>query len=127
VLLGHACLATTDVALSACLLALAYHFRAGRAAGWRRRVALPALWFGLTFLAKATGLVFGALCLLAVELEWWLRSGALGRTADGRGWLRALGARVGRSARDLGLIAGGGLLLAALYCGNDRDPFRPLE
>ena len=37
-LLAHASLATTDVALTACMLALAYHFREGRTSGWRLRV-----------------------------------------------------------------------------------------
>jgi hypothetical protein len=71
-LLAHASLATTDVAVSACLLALAYHFYAGRQATWWWRVALPGGWFGAAILAKASGLVFGPLCLLAVEAHrWW--------------------------------------------------------
>src|SRR5579871_3490164 len=41
-LLAHASLATTDVALTACLLALFYHFRLGRSCPWRRRVLIPA-------------------------------------------------------------------------------------
>jgi len=68
-LLAHAALATTDVAISACLLALVYHFRTGRQAGWRRRVGVPAFWFAAAVLAKASGLVFGPLCLMLVELE----------------------------------------------------------
>ena len=58
-LLAHASLATTDVAVTACLLALLYHFRAARDASWRRRVLVPAMWFALAVLAKASGLVFG--------------------------------------------------------------------
>ena len=51
--LAHASLATTDLAISACLLALVYHFRRGRD---RRgcRVGVPALWFGLSLAAKAS-------------------------------------------------------------------------
>src|SRR5437868_3383949 len=49
-LLAHASLATTDIAITACLLALGYSFRAGREAGWGRRVAVPACWFGATLL-----------------------------------------------------------------------------
>ncbi|MGH7134677.1 MAG: ArnT family glycosyltransferase [Pirellulales bacterium] len=66
-LLAHASLATTDIAVSACLLALVYHFYTGRERGWCRRVGLPGAWFGLAVLAKASALVFGPLCLLAVE------------------------------------------------------------
>jgi hypothetical protein len=71
-LLAHASLATTDLAVTACLLAMVYHYRTEREAGWVRRVALPALWFAATLLAKASGLVFGPLCLLVVEWEYFL-------------------------------------------------------
>jgi hypothetical protein len=69
-LLAHASLATTDLAVTACLLAMVYHYRTGRDARWFRRVAVPAFWFGATVLAKASGLVFGPVCLLVVELEY---------------------------------------------------------
>ncbi len=87
-LLAHACLATKDIAVSACLLALVYHFRTRREAIWRRRVGWPAFWYGAAILAKASGLVFGPLCLLAVELERLIREKGLSlwprvRTADG--------------------------------------------
>jgi hypothetical protein len=73
-LLAHAALATTDIAVSACLLALVYHFHTGRERRWPRRVGLPALWFAAAVLAKASGLVFGPLCLAMVELERHLGS-----------------------------------------------------
>jgi hypothetical protein len=79
VLLAHASLATTDIAITACLLALVYHFRTGREAGWFRRIALPGAWFAASLLAKASALVFGPLCLLAVELEWGLFNRSLMR------------------------------------------------
>src|SRR5207247_1923716 len=68
-LLAHAGLATTDLAVTACLLALVYQYRAGRSAGWFRRLALPVLWFAATALSKASGVVFAPLVLLAVEIE----------------------------------------------------------
>jgi hypothetical protein len=76
-LLAHASLATTDIAISACLLALAYHFAAGREGDWRRRVALPGLCFGAALLAKASGLVFGPLLMAVVELDRLARNGQL--------------------------------------------------
>lgn len=112
--LAHAGLATTDIAVSACVLALVYHFRTGRDAGWFRRLALPSFWFGAALLAKASSLVFGPLCLLAVEWERLLRTGA-GSFRD----------RCGRRAcwrpcrRDLKVILPAGLMLAFLYCGCD--------
>src|SRR5262249_57862459 len=74
-LLAHATLATTDIAVTACVLALVYHFRAGREAGWPRRVAVPAFWFGAAVLAKASGLVYGGICLLVLEVERLARTG----------------------------------------------------
>src|SRR5690242_8640612 len=70
ILLAHASLATTDLAVTACLLALVYHFRTGREAGWVRRKAVPACWFAASLLAKASSLVFGPICLFVVELEY---------------------------------------------------------
>jgi hypothetical protein len=113
VLLGHASLATADVALSACLLALAYHYHQGRERRWLARIGLPAFWFGMAFLAKVSGLGFGLLCLGFVEWEHLRRDG---------GWRRWPG-----SLRDLSLVVTGGLLLAAFWCGDDRDPYRPLS
>jgi len=115
VLLGHASLATADVALSACLLALAYHHRSGREGRWGRRLVLPGFWFGMAFLAKASGLVCGGLCLVIIECEYLLRSG---------GWRNRL--FLLRSFCDLSLVVAGGLLLAGFWCGDDRDPRRPL-
>ncbi|HEV3004544.1 MAG TPA: hypothetical protein VGX78_08780, partial [Pirellulales bacterium] len=68
-LLAHASLATTDLAISACLLALVYHWRLGRDRTWPWRVGWPAFWFAAAVLAKASGLVFGPLCMAAVEIH----------------------------------------------------------
>jgi hypothetical protein len=103
-LLAHAALATTDIALAACLLALVYHFRTARTARWPRRVAVPTLWFAAALLAKASALVIGPLCLLVVELE--------------RRWATGVGG-AGRALRDLAWIVGAGLLLVFLFCGSD--------
>jgi hypothetical protein len=101
--LAHASLATTDLAVTACLLAFVYHYRTGRDRGWVPRVALPAFWFGATVLAKASGLVFGPICILAVELSLF-RRGTWGMA----------GVR-----RDFTQILAGGLLVTFLYCGTD--------
>jgi hypothetical protein len=118
VLLGHASLATADVALSACLLALVYHYRTGREENGWRRVALPVFWFGMTFLAKANGPVFAAVCLLVVEAQYLLQVWPVGS--------RRIGRQLRRSITTLVIVAGGGLLLAAVGAGDDRDPYRPL-
>lgn len=110
-LLAHAALATTDIAVSAAVLALAYHFRAGRSRGWWLRVALPSAWLGVAVLAKASGLVFGSICLFVIECERLLRTG-------GTGW-RGLWSASAAFRRDGAQIVGLGLLLAFAYCGSD--------
>jgi hypothetical protein len=68
VLLGLASLATTDLALTASLLALLAAYEAGRGRGWGRRVLVPAGAAGLALLAKASALLFAPVCLAAAEL-----------------------------------------------------------
>jgi hypothetical protein len=114
--LAHASLATTDIAISACLLAFVVHFREGRDnPRWLCRVGLPAFWFAAAILAKASGLVFAPLCAIAVELErrWdtaipglWLR------------WRHAIGSLFARrNLADYAQVAVGGLALTFLYVG----------
>jgi hypothetical protein len=115
-LLAHASLATTDVAVSACLLALFYHFRGGRVGSWRQRVLVPAVWFALAVLAKASGLVFGIIGLCMVELEYRLT------TTPGTVslWRRIRAALVECSfRRDLMQICTLGLMAVFCYCGSD--------
>jgi hypothetical protein len=149
--LAHAGLATTDLAITACILAFVYHFRTGREAGWFRRVGLPTFWFGACLLAKASGLVYGPVCMLVVEAERLARRARRG----GRGavgWALPTGgdpggqcppysptppspppARLGQRVaaawaafrplrRDGVRIFLGGLLLTFIYCGCDWKP-----
>jgi 4-amino-4-deoxy-L-arabinose transferase-like glycosyltransferase len=118
-LAAHAALATTDIAVAACLLALAYHFRVHREGGWWRRVAWPGLWFGLAVLAKASGLVFGGLCLLVLEGErcgWWRSRPASASPPP----------RFSASLKDLFQIGLIGMVLVFVYCGSDWKPQRSL-
>jgi hypothetical protein len=64
-LLAHAALATTDIAVTACMLMFAYHHRVGFGAGSFRRVVIPGLCFGVALMAKASSLVFAPLVMLA--------------------------------------------------------------
>jgi hypothetical protein len=122
-LLAHASLATTDIAVSACLLALVYHYRVGRGGGWWRRVALPMFWYAAAVSAKASALVFGPLCMLVVELcvadNPWTVLSSFCRLPF---WKQrgAEGAGPGSSSRrDLVWIVTGGLVLVFVYCGSD--------
>jgi hypothetical protein len=114
--LAHAALATTDISISACLLAFVYHFRMGRDGGWWWRVGVPTLWFGAAMLAKASALAFAPLCMLALEVERILgadpvdESNVMVRIWRGVRW------------RELTTITAGGLVLTFLYCGCDWQP-----
>jgi hypothetical protein len=124
-LLAHAGLATTDIAVTACLLAFVYHFRTGRDGGWLRRVGLPALWFAAAVLAKASGLVFGPVCLVAMELDRVVRAGdPVGeeRRSSLLGWALGIVMRLLASWRDCVQIFGIGLVLVFVYCGSDWQP-----
>jgi hypothetical protein len=123
-LLAHASLGGTDIAITACLVALVYHFLNGREAGWRRRLTWPALWYGIALVAKASGLVFGPLCMVVIELERLARNGTLRWPARGqfRAWCRETWEQLRPLRRDLAVIMAGGLALAFLYCGCDWKP-----
>lgn len=123
-MLAHAGLATTDLAISACLLALVYHFQTGRAKRWPGRVLLPALWFGLALLAKASALVYAPVCLLVVGLEHLMRTQVVPALAS-RSWRALAGASwswLRPLRRDLTWILTGGLALTFVYCGSDWKP-----
>jgi hypothetical protein len=123
--LAHACLATKDIAISACLLALVYHFRVGRESGWWRRVGVPGFWFGMALLSKASALVFGPLALFAVEVERLIRQPPTPPSDPnpGRGWRHwwRLLTPWRRDVCQLGLL---GLGLMFIYCGSDWCPQR---
>ena len=120
-LLAHAALATTDIAVTACLMLFAVEFRAGRGRGWSRAVGVPSLLYGVAILAKASALVFAPLLMLVLECEFLSRSRAFAEIADGGLKKRALFLRDGLwdFRRDFFKIIGLGLLATFLYCGSD--------
>ena len=133
-LLAHASLATTDIAVTACLLALLYHFRTGRESGWFLRVGLPMFWFAAAVLAKASGMVFGPICICVIELERLLRNQSpksnlnlnpnpTPTPTQNRSLLPRVKTFLLESLRpmrrDLWQIGAGGMLLVFLYCGSD--------
>jgi hypothetical protein len=112
-LLAHATLASTDLALTACLLAFLFHFRAGRDSDSRfRRVVVPGIWYGVALLAKASALAFAPIGMLAIEAERWLREDAELPRRPILGRLRAFV----NDFLQVGLI---GFVLIFLYCGTD--------
>lgn len=131
-LLAHASLATTDIAITACLLALVYHFRQGRQRAWWLRVGVPTIWFAAALLAKVSGMVFGPICLFVIEAERLYRMGAFRRQsqvatsagAAASGWWSALTGYVGcfrPFMKDFWQIWLLGFLLVFVYCGSDWE------
>jgi hypothetical protein len=125
ILLGHASLATTDIAVTALVVAPMYHFAAGRGRGWKHRVGIPALLCGLAILSKASAVIFVPLCLLAAEVERLWPAIAKSDSTRPRSiseWVAAFKLQFKPFWRDLREIIGIGLLITILYCGSGWHP-----
>jgi hypothetical protein len=71
IFLGHASLAATDLAFTACLTFFVVVYKSGRDAGPLRRLVLPTIAFAMAFLAKLSALTFVPICIVALEIEHW--------------------------------------------------------
>ncbi len=112
VLLGHAALANADVPVTACLVALTYHFAVGRDQGFWRRVGIPGLWYGAALLAKASTVMLGPVCLVGVEVA---RALAPAKSAAAP----PVPPTVKRFVRDWAAMAAIALGITFVYCGSD--------
>jgi hypothetical protein len=139
-LLAHAGVGTADIGVTACLLALTYHFLTGRGRRWPLRVGLPMMLYGVALAAKSSALVFGPICLLAVELDRLCRTSTpspypLPRGGEGRvrgmerpaaeTWrerLRRWRDELRPLVRELVQIGIGGFLVSLVLCGCDFQP-----
>src|SRR5581483_3849815 len=98
-----------------------YHFRAGRTGPWRRRVLIPAVWFALAVLAKASGFVFGIIGLMMVEMEYqWTSYTNTNRSPSLR--LAAMALLRKPFRRDLIQVCSFGLLAVFCFCGSEGLP-----
>ena len=131
-LLAHATLATTDISVSACLLAFTYHYQAGRGKARKWRVGLPILWFAALVLCKASGLVFGILCMAAIE--YMGREEEKKRRREEEKPQHPTPSVPRREDitqcppfwKDMAWIVGIGTLLVFIYCGTDWQPYAGL-
>jgi Dolichyl-phosphate-mannose-protein mannosyltransferase len=111
-ILAHAALATTDLALAAMVLALTYHTVTPRQSRWWT-IILPGVLFGLAGLSKFSGLLYGGLVLIVVEV-WHRQNEVKPHASRWQTWLMGAIARV--SARTFVAVT-----LVVLYCGWDSD------
>jgi hypothetical protein len=122
-LLGHAALATTDIAAVACLLVLVHHFWHGLEHSWPRRVLLPGVCYGLAVQAKVSGLVFGMEAMVVLGLWHLARSGHFAISPGGwRSWIINGWQATARLRKDLGWISFIALVLVFTYTGCDWGP-----
>ncbi len=72
--LGHACLATTDIAITALMLVFTFHYQVGRTGGRFRRWFLPGVLYGVAVAAKASALTFVPIVMFALAVpNWWAK------------------------------------------------------
>lgn len=78
-LLGHAALATTDIALVTFMMVLIYHFYYCYVptASWKRRVLVPGILYGIALAAKASTLAFGPQAMVVLALWNLAKAGVL--------------------------------------------------
>ena len=125
IMLGHASLATTDIAVTAFVVATNFYFAVGRNSNWTHRVGIPSLCCALAILSKASGLIFAALCMFATEVErLWPRDMQPDSRIPGTvsAWIEAWRYRLKPFWRDLRQIIGIGLLITIVYCGSGWHP-----
>lgn len=120
-LLGHAALATTDIALTATVLMASYHFFINRESNWYRRVLWPGLLYGVALTAKASALPYVPLLALTFGL-WHLGiTGQLARPVGLSLWqkIRFYQAATSRLRWDLFFLVPIGMIFLFTYCGCD--------
>jgi hypothetical protein len=119
--LGHACLATTDIALAAMILVFAYHYECGRDGDWKRRWLLPGVLYGLAMAAKVSALVFVPIVIVAMEIPRWVTAM---RNWDDRATLWRSTAAYRADAWKIFVV---GMVVVFAYCGSDWQPHPKLS
>jgi hypothetical protein len=76
VLLGHSCLATTDLAFTATLMMFIASYCARLGKSQFHRIYIPAFWLGMTLLSKVSAIVFVPLCVVVLEFDRAIREKA---------------------------------------------------
>ncbi|QJW97594.1 ArnT family glycosyltransferase [Frigoriglobus tundricola] len=122
-LLGHAALATTDIALLASMMVFIYHFHHNYQpdAGWTRRVLFPGVLYGLALATKASAMAFVPQAMLVLGLWSLARAGVL--TPPAGSSLREKGVHLWHATyqlrKDIFVIGLIGFITVFVYCGSD--------
>jgi len=126
--LAHSSIATTDISVSATLLALTLYAYLGQTGGWLQRVLLPGFCFGIAVMCKLSALLYGGVILVAIEVIHWVASGELLRPAGASigEWLRRVAGRITRSVLVVAAIIGIGIGIAILVTGFPDRGTRPM-
>jgi hypothetical protein len=122
-LLGHAALASTDIALTATILVAAYHWSSGRGGRWPRRVLLPGVLYGVALAAKASALMFVPVLWGVLGLCQLAQAGPFPPPRCGTAWgrLKAGWAATARLRWDMVYAFWIGLAVLFIYCGSDWE------
>jgi hypothetical protein len=127
--LAHSSLATTDIPLTATLMAFTRAVYAGREGGWWRRLLLPGLWYGIAVLTKLSALLYGGIILVTLEIAYRFASSHLARPVGAsvtvEVW-RVVG-EVVRSVLAVSTTIVLGICLAGVYCGKPEPDVNPLS
>jgi hypothetical protein len=110
-LLGHAALATTDIALTAMIFVASYHWWTNRASHLTGRVLLPGLLYGVALCSKASALPYVPIIYLTLGLYHLGMTNMLRRDS--------LWSSTAQLRWDLVATVGIGLLVCFAYCGTD--------
>jgi hypothetical protein len=119
--LGHACLAMTDIAVTAMVLVFTFHYYRGRDRGRFWRWFIPGILYGLAMAAKASSLTFVPLIMLAFEIPRLWYGGAFS-PPPGVGRVRHLWRSTSGIRSDGWKILFIGMIVVWCYCGSDWKP-----
>ncbi len=126
--LAHSSLATTDISVTATLMALTLYASTGQGRGWLQRIVLPGFCFGIAVMCKLSALLYGGYILVALEVMYRLASGELAKPAGaGLGaWGLKVAKTVTRSVLAVAAIIAVGIGLAILVTGIPDQGTRPM-
>ncbi len=120
-LLAHSMLATAEIAISSCFILFVFYYIRGRDGSYCQRVLIPTVLFALLLSAKASGLVFGILTMIAVECHRliWHEAISFQHPIRVKEMIQQIWRASHRFRRETMTIVFLGTVLMCIYCGSD--------